>query len=146
MGKRRKAREAALQILFQTEFNDSPVKNILSLFWKNKKSDKEMREFSRALVENVLEHKDKIDSVIQSVSKNWRVSRMTVIDRCILRIAVCEFAFEGETEPVVVINEAIEIAKKYSSKEAATFINGILDAAKKKTQKEKNLSKGKIND
>lgn len=81
MGKRRKAREAALQILFQTEFNDSPVKNILSLFWKNKKSDKEMREFSRSLVENVLEHKDKIDLVIQSVSKNWRVSRMTVIDR-----------------------------------------------------------------
>lgn len=146
MGKRRKAREAALQVLFQTEFNDSPVKNILSLFWKNKKSDKEMREFSRALVENVLEHKDEIDSVIQSVSEHWRVSRMTVIDRCILRMAVCEFAFVENTEPAVVINEAIEIAKKYSSKEAATFINGILDAVKKNTEKEKSSSKGKIND
>lgn len=105
-----------------------------------------MREFSRSLVENVLEHKDKIDLVIQSVSKNWRVSRMTVIDRCILRMAVCEFAFDEETEPVVVINEAIEISKKYSSKEAATFINGILDAVKKKVEKEKNLSKSEIND
>ncbi len=105
-----------------------------------------MREFSRALVENVLENKDKIDSAIQSVSKNWRVSRMTVIDRCILRMAVCEFAFDEGTEPAVIINEAIEIAKKYSSKEAATFINGILDAVKKKEEKEKSSSKGKIND
>ena len=98
-----------------------------------------MREFSRTLVENVLENKDKIDSVIQAVSEHWRVSRMTVIDRCILRMAVCEFAFDPKTEPAVVINEAIEIAKKYSSKEAATFINGILDAVKKSEENEKNL-------
>ncbi len=146
MGKRRKAREAVLQVLFQTEFNDSSVKNILNLFWKNKKSDKEMREFSRTLIEHVLEHKDEIDSVIQSVSEHWRISRMTVIDRCILRMAVCEFVFDEATEPAIVINEAIEIAKKFSSKEAATFINGILDAVKKNAEKEKSSSKGKIND
>ncbi len=133
MGKRRKAREAALQILFQTEFNDSPVEDVLNLFWKNKKADKEMREFSRALVENVLAHKEEIDSAIQFVSEHWRVSRMAVIDRCILRMAVSELVFDKDIPPAIVINEAIEIAKKYSSTKSATFINGILDAVKKKS-------------
>jgi len=141
MGKRRKAREAALQVLFQTEFNDSSVKDILKLFWKNKKADKEMREFSRALVENVLAHKEEIDSAIQFVSEHWRVSRMAVIDRCILRMAVSELVFDEDIASAIVINEAIEIAKKYSSKESATFINGILDAVKKKSlsKSEKNV-------
>jgi N utilization substance protein B len=133
MGKRRKAREAALQILFQTEFNDSPIGDVLDLFWKNKKTDKEMREFSRALVENVLAHKEEIDSAIQFVSEHWRVSRMAVIDRCILRMAVSELVFNKDIPPAIVINEAIEIAKKYSSTKSATFINGILDAVKKKS-------------
>ncbi len=133
MGKRRKAREAALQILFQTEFNDSPIGDVLNLFWKNKKTDKEMREFSRALVENVLAHKEEIDSAIQFVSEHWRVSRMAVIDRCILRMAVSELVFNKDIPPAIVINEAIEIAKKYSSTKSATFINGILDAVKKKS-------------
>lgn len=133
MGKRRKAREAALQVLFQTEFNDSSVEDILNLFWKNKKADKEIREFSCALVENVLAHKEEIDSAIQSVSEHWRISRMAVIDRCILRMAVSELVFDEDIASAIVINEAIEIAKKYSSKESATFINGILDAVKKKS-------------
>lgn len=146
MGKRRKAREAALQVLFQTEFNDNSLKDILRLFWKNKKADKEIREFSRALVENVLAHKEEIDSAIQSVSKHWRVSRMAVIDRCILRMAVCELVFGEDIAPAIVINEAIEIAKKYSGTKAANFINGILDAIKKNAEKEKKLPKGKKND
>jgi len=133
MGKRRKAREAALQVLFQTEFNDNSVGDILNLFWKNKKADKEIREFSRALVENVLAHKEEIDSAIQFVSEHWRVSRMAVIDRCILRMAVSELVFDKDIPPAIVINEAIEIAKKYSSTKSATFINGILDAVKKKS-------------
>lgn len=140
MGKRRKARESALQILFQTEFNDNSLEEILKQFWKNKKADKETRVFSRTLVENVLTHKNEIDLSIQSVSKNWRVSRMAVIDRCILRIAVCELVFDADLAPAIVINEAIEIAKKYSGTEAANFTNGILDAIRKNTEKEKNLS------
>lgn len=140
MGKRRKARESALQILFQTEFNDNSLEEILKQFWKNKKADKETRVFSRTLVKNVLTHKDEIDLSIQSVSKNWRVSRMAVIDRCILRMAVCELVFDADLAPAIVINEAIEIAKKYSGTEAANFTNGILDAIRKNTEKEKNLS------
>jgi N utilization substance protein B len=146
MGTRRKAREAALQVLFQTEFNDTSFEVILSQFWKNKKADKETREFSRVLVENVLAHKDEIDRSIQSVSEHWRISRMAVIDRCILRIAVCEFAFGEDIAPAIVINEAIEIAKKYSGTEAANFINGILDAIKKNREKDKSAPKGERND
>ena len=140
MGKRRKAREEALQILFQTEFNDNSLEDILRQFWKNKKADKETREFSRTLVENVLRHKEKIDLFIQSVSENWRVSRMAVIDLCILRIAVCELIFDEDLAPAIVMNEAIEIAKKYSGTKAANFINGILDAVNK--EKENSLPKG----
>lgn len=143
MGKRRKAREAALQVLFQTEFNDNSIDDILRFFWKNKKSDKETREFSRGLVKNVLAHKDEIDLAIQSVSKNWRLSRMAVLDRCILRIAVCELSFDADIPPAIVINEAIEIAKKYSGTEAANFINGILDAVKNNSKKEKEKEKEK---
>lgn len=146
MGTRRKAREAALQLLFQTEFNETSLEDILKQFWKNKKADKGIKAFSRALVENVLAHRDEIDLSIQSVSENWRLSRMAVIDRCILRIAVSELVFDEDLAPAIVINEAIEIAKKYSGTEAANFINGILDAIKKNTEKEKNLPKGKKND
>ena len=146
MGKRRKAREAALQILFQTEFNDNSLEDILSLFWKNKKADKDMKGFSRALVESVLAHKDEIDRSIQSVSEHWRLSRMTVIDRCILRMAVCELIFDEDIAPAIVINEAIEIAKKYSGKKAVDFINGILDAIKRNAEKEKNAPEGEKND
>jgi len=139
MGTRRKAREAALQLLFQTEFNDISLEDILKLYWKNKKADKETKAFSRSLVEKVLAHRDEIDLSIQSASENWRVSRMAVIDRCLLRLAVCELNFDEGIAPAIVINEAIEIAKKYSGTEAANFINGILDAIKTNTQKEKNL-------
>ena len=140
MGKRRKAREEALQILFQTEFNDNSLEDILRQFWKNKKADKETREFSRTLVENVLRHKEKIDLFIQSVSENWRVSRMAIIDLCILRIAVCELIFDEDLAPAIVMNEAIEIAKKYSGTKAANFINGVLDAVNKNKEKEKENS------
>ena len=145
MGTRRKAREAALQLLFQTEFNDISLGVALKQFWKNKKSDKDMRAFSRALVENVITHKDDIDLTIQSVSKNWRVSRMAVIDRCILRMAVCELIFDEDLAPAIVINEAIEIAKKFSGTEAANFINGILDAVKTNTENESENEKKKKN-
>ena len=145
MGKRRKAREAALQILFQTEFNDNSIEKIQSQFWIKKKVDLDVQKFSQTLVKNVLAHKDEIDGAIQSVSEHWRVSRMTVIDRCILRIGVAELLFGEDIASAVIINEAIEIAKKFSSTEAAHFINGILDAVKN-TQRENMLSEGEKND
>ncbi|TET71492.1 MAG: transcription antitermination factor NusB [Candidatus Aminicenantes bacterium] len=131
MGKRRKARESTLQILFQLEFNDPQPEKVLNLFWESRRTSKEIKDYSSWLVKGIISHKKKIDNIIQSVSEHWRISRMAVVDRNVLRIAVFELLFEENIASAVIINEAIEIAKKYSSMEAATFVNGILDAIRK---------------
>ena len=145
MGKRRKARESTLQILFQLEFDDTQPEKVIDSFWLNQKATKEIREHSRWLVEGIRLHRESIDRLIQSVSANWRVSRMAIVDRNVLRIAVFELLHGEEIAPAIVINEAIEIAKKYSSEEGATFVNGILDAVRKEIQKMKNLPKEENN-
>jgi len=145
MGKRRKARESALQILFQLEFDDTQPEKVIDSFWKNQKATKEIKENSRWLVDGITSHRDSIDRLIQSVSANWRISRMAIVDRNVMRIAVFELLHGEDLAPAIVINEAIEIAKKYSSEEGATFINGILDAVRKEIQKMKDLSKEENN-
>ena len=131
MGRRRKARESTLQILFQLEFDNFPLEKALKDHWKNKKVHKEIREYSNWLAEGIVAHQEKIDNIIQSTSEHWRISRMALIDRNILRMAVFELLYEESIAPAVVINEAIEVAKKYSGEKASTFINGILDAVRK---------------
>jgi N utilization substance protein B len=145
MGKRRKARESTLQILFQLEFDDKQPEKVIDSFWKNQKATNEIKEHCRWLVEGITSHRENIDRLIQSVSANWRISRMAIVDRNVLRIAVFELLHEEDLAPAIVINEAIEIVKKYSSEEGATFVNGILDAVRKEIQKMKNLSKEEIN-
>lgn len=133
MGRRRKAREIALQILFQIEFDDSSIDQILDHYWAFRSGDSDVEKYSRWLVKNVAEQRESLDLTIQSVSKNWRLDRMAVVDRNILRLAVFELRCEEHIAPAIVINEAIEIAKKFSDTQAATFINGILDAIHKKS-------------
>lgn len=135
MGKRRKARESTLQILFQLEFNDTGLENILESFWKEKKASEEIKEYSRWLVEGIMSCREEIDQLIQSVAENWRIDRMALVDRNVLRIAVFELLYEEKIAPAIVIDEAIEISKKYSSEESATFVNGILDAVRKKIER-----------
>lgn len=137
MGKRRKARESTLQILFQLEFNDSDEEKVFRLYWKDKKATKDLKDYCRWLLRGVVAHRESIDKSIQSVSKRWRLSRMPVVDRNILRMAVFELQYEEGIEPAIVINEAIEIAKKYSGERAATFINGVLDTLSKKSNDKK---------
>ncbi|MFQ6038267.1 MAG: transcription antitermination factor NusB [Candidatus Aminicenantales bacterium] len=132
MGKRRKARESALQILFQLEFNEANPEDIIQTFWQNRRASEETVSYSRDLVTGILSHREEIDRLIQSVSEHWRLSRMAIVDRNVLRIAVYELVYGKDLSPAIPINEAIEIAKKYSSEEAATFVNGILDAVRKK--------------
>lgn len=145
MGKRRKARESTLQILFQLEFDATDPEIIADSFWKNKKATKEIEEHSRRLVMGITSEQESIDRLIQSVSANWRISRMAVVDRNVLRIAVYELLHEENIAPAIVINEAIEIAKKYSSEEGATFVNGILDAVRKAIQNKKRSPKEEQN-
>jgi transcription antitermination protein NusB len=126
---RRESREAALQILFQLEFSECSEVPDLNQFWKNKKNQDSA--YAQQLVHGVMAHKDEIDGLIQFHSQNWRVSRMLLIDRNIMRLAVYELLFEKDMAVAVVINEAVELAKKFGSSESARFINGVLDALSK---------------
>jgi len=134
MGKRRKAREGALQILYQLEFDNSSVDNAIDSFWEKKKGPEETQEYSRWLVQGILSRQSEIDEAIQSISEHWRIARMALVDRNILRLAAFELLFAEGVAPAVIINEAIEIAKRFSGPEAAVFVNGILDALRKKIQ------------
>jgi len=137
MGRRRKAREETLRILYRLEFDNKPLEETLNQYWENKKTNQAAREYSSWLVNGIISHHKKIDTVIQNASEHWRLSRMALIDRNILRMAVFELLYEENIEPAVVINEAIEIAKAYSGDEAANFVNGVLDAIRKRLKNKK---------
>lgn len=132
MGDRRKARECALQILFQLEFNTADPAALAGAYWEHQRTTREVKEYGTWLVERILARREEIDQAVQSAAKNWRLGRMAVVDRNILRIAVCELLYEPTLVPAIVINEAIEIAKKYSGRESAVFVNGVLDAVGKR--------------
>ncbi len=143
MGQRRKAREHTLRILFQMEFEDSDPQGAVTQYWESRKAAGEVKEYSTWLAKGIALHQKKIDSLIQSVSEHWRISRMALVDRNILRMAVFELLCEDSIAPAIVINEAIEIARRYSGDEAATFVNGILDAIRKSMEKKKKPAKEK---
>ena len=130
MGTRRKAREYALRMLFQWDITHDPIETIAGSFWENHEEQQSVIEFARRLVTQTVEHVEKIDGVIQSHAEHWRLDRMAVVDRNILRLAVYEFLYEP-TPRTVAINEALEIARRFSTYEATQFINGILDAIKR---------------
>jgi transcription antitermination protein NusB len=127
---RRKSREYALQMLFQWEMGKQDPSFIEDGFWKNARAQKSTREFANQLFENAAARAGELDPIIASLARNWRIERIAAIDRALLRLALAELRTMG-TPSKVVINEAVELAKKFSSEEAAPFINGILDAAVK---------------
>ncbi|MGB7297438.1 MAG: transcription antitermination factor NusB [Candidatus Aminicenantales bacterium] len=138
MGQRRKARESALQILYQLEFDETDAGEAHDAFWRKRRAPAGTKDYCRRLVEGISSYRNEIDEAIQSISEHWRIARMALIDRNILRLAAFELLHAGSIPPAIVINEAIEIAKKYSGPEAATFVNGILDALRKKIKAEAN--------
>lgn len=124
---RRKSRELALQILFQTEFTpEVTMQDMASVF--EKKIDSQIMDYTMMLVKGVKQHREKIDSQIQEASRHWKIDRMASVDRNILRSAVFEMLHAVEPmEPKIVINEAIEIAKVFGTQDSGSFVNGILD-------------------
>jgi N utilization substance protein B len=137
MGARRKARECALQMLFAADVSDISGQRLVHDFWSELSSDIDIptRQFADNLVIGTLERLKEIDDKIRTRAEHWRIERMAVVDRNILRLAVNEFLFES-TPHTVVINEALEIARRFSTYEATQFINGILDAIKQDLEKE----------
>ena len=124
---RRKSREFALQVLYQWEITKKDVTKILSEFQASLSESEERDEFLDRLILGVLEHCQEIDRLIEKYSENWRLVRMDIIDRSILRIAVFELLHCEDIPPKATMNEAIELGKRYGSEDSGGFINGILD-------------------
>ncbi|MBT9132487.1 transcription antitermination factor NusB [candidate division NPL-UPA2 bacterium Unc8] len=138
MGRRRQARELALQALYEMEFNNIETTVALTNFWKSHHCGNEVREFADKLINGTKENLRSIDATISSYADNWELKRMAVVDKNILRYATYELLFMDDIPPVVTINEAVEIAKKFSTEDSGGFINGILDRIKKIHYKDKN--------
>ena len=132
MGARRKARELALQMLFQYDIAGNPPDTICETFEDLQKSKPNTREFATKIFRGTVDNLPKIDEMIQHQADNWRLSRMAVVDRNIIRMSIYEFLEETDTPKLVVIDEAIEIAKKYGTQKSSQFINGILDGILKR--------------
>jgi transcription antitermination protein NusB len=124
---RRKSREFALQVLYQWEITKKDVTKILSEFQASFSGSEERDEFLNRLILGVLEHCQEIDRLIEKYSENWRLVRMDIIDRSILRMAVFELLHCEDIPPKATMNEAIELGKRYGSEDSGGFINGILD-------------------
>lgn len=133
MGARRKARICALQMLFQYDVSRPCADELTNSYWEAFGDDmgNVARDFSNHLALGAISHLDEIDDLIKRRAEHWRIQRMAVVDRNILRLAIYEFLHEAETPKTVVINEALEIARRFSTFEATQFINGILDAIKR---------------
>jgi N utilization substance protein B len=117
-------------MLYQVDIGKQPAEEVLDLFWEMNEHPKKVREFASDLFEGCIERLKEIDKTIQQHTQNWRLSRLAAVDRNILRLAVFEFLCDTGTPVTVVINEALEIAKKYSTHESAQFVNGVLDSIK----------------
>ena len=130
MKKRTRARELALQALYQLDIQGEEFAPEVAGFLGDEETDEETVEFALALVRGVALEREAVDSRISGVAQNWDISRMAVIDRNVLRMATYELLFREEIPPKVSINEAIELGKRFSTKNSGAFINGILDRIK----------------
>ncbi len=127
MGARREARELALQALYSLDLNPMETRESLRLMRENSRVAAAVRDFAEDLVVGVMANREAIDAKIEEQSTNWSITRMTRVDLNILRIASYELLFRNDVPKSVVMNEAIEIAKKFGTEESPAFINGILD-------------------
>ncbi len=144
---RRRARESALQMLYQSEVGRMGPQEAIGTFWRlespgedpdaaaaaetDEPIDDDLRAFANDLVRETLARVEAIDQLLVTHAHNWRLERMAVIDRLVLRLAVCELLTHPETPPKVVINEALELARTFSADESVAFVNGVLDAVRK---------------
>ncbi len=126
MGYRRRAREFALQMLYQYDIRQDS-EHLIEGFWESKDVPDDIKEFANRIVEGVIKNLSTIDGKIDQSAKNWSIDRMAVVDRNILRMAAYELLFITDIPVKVTINEAIEIAKKYGEEDSSSFVNGILD-------------------
>lgn len=136
MGKRRDARQLAVQFLYQHDLHPAEDRErALREFWELTERDEKIRAHTESLIQGVLEHRADIDEKIVSYAQNWDLQRMAIVDRNVLRLALFEMHYRDDIPPVASINEAIEIAKNLSTTDSGKFVNGILDRAKNDLKK-----------
>jgi N utilization substance protein B len=136
---RHRARETALQMLYQWEVGRTSVSDVLRTFWLHQEEtglSDELRAFAVRLTTGVSDAVGNIDPVIVESAEHWRLERMNVVDRLILRLAIYEFLHEADTPPRVIINEALELARTFSGDDSVRFINGVLDAVRRRLERE----------
>jgi transcription antitermination protein NusB len=137
---RRRSREAALQMLYQLEIGRTTAQEAIVSYWPAHDADDDVsepqRQFANALVLGTMARLAEVDAIITAHAQNWRIERMVVIDRIVLRLAIYELLAEMDTPARVVINEGIELARTYSGEEAVPFVNGVLDSVRKELKRE----------
>ncbi len=126
MGSRRKGRELAVQALYQLEIRSEPLVT-LEVLWGQIEGTDKAKDFARSLVQGVVEHRAPIDALITEAAENWRIERLSAVDVCVLRVATYELLKRPEVPTSVILDEAIEIARRFSTRESAPFVNGVLD-------------------
>lgn len=134
MASRHRAREYALQMLYQSEIGGAPMRDVVGQFWQREQVPEEVRRFAERLALGTFAALPEIDRLLRDGIENWRLERLGTVDRSVLRLAVHEFLHEPETPRIVVIDEAIELAKRYGGEESGQFVNGILDALRKRLE------------
>jgi N utilization substance protein B len=129
MGTRRKSRELAMQMLFQGDLGKQKPEEVQTLFWGSREDvDEETKGFADDIHRLATEREDEVDALIQKHAQNWRLERMPVVDRNLLRAAVAEMLGYPKTPAAVIINETLEVARRYAAPESVQFLNGVLDA------------------
>ncbi|MCG2711007.1 MAG: transcription antitermination factor NusB [Candidatus Omnitrophica bacterium] len=138
MRNRTLSRECALQILYTVDIQKTaPLAELVNDYWQKRSDDEIIRQFAMVLVNGTLAHRKDIDKLITEYTDNWRIERMAVIDRNIIRMATFELMYLEQIPPKVAINEAVELAKKFGDDESGRFVNGVLDKINKQERKNK---------
>ena len=132
MGQRRQSRELALQFLYGYGMNrrEGSLEEAITDFWNSNRAPEGVRNFAADLIDGTLENLDRIDNIIREHATNWKLDRIALVDKNILRLAIYELIYRDDIPPSVTINEAVEIAKKFSTPRSGKFVNGILDKVK----------------
>ena len=145
MGTRRQSRELAMQALFYMDMRKDASEKMLEHFCGCFCTSKKSRPFLIKLVNGVIDKKGQIDGLVERFSKNWKISRMSCVDRNVMRIAVYEMLYCDDIPPKVSINEAVDIGKKFGTQESGAFINGIMDSIREALENDGILSSGIVN-
>ena len=130
-GRRSQAREAALKALYQMDITRDPADHALKIFFRHHRVPVSSQPFVNRLVQGTAQHMGEIDTLLSRHATNWTLERMAIVDRNVLRLGVFELLFDSETPPKVVINEAVELAKRFGTVESGKFVNGVLDSVHK---------------